>query len=681
MGGVRPLSCLPAKGHDKKLLPVDRLQSVRERRRVTVRIASVPASQDAARNLCLFVDGVSDFAVTTLDPQGIVTSWNVGAEAITGYKASEVLGKSFALFYTPEDRAEGKPQRVLREAATLGRFEEIGRRVGQNGEVFSVNVIIAAIRDGDGKLLGFGSISRDVTERLDATIRLRDSEARLQTLVDTVLETLIDGLIVIDRRGTVQLYNRAAERLFDRPATEVVGRNVAMLIPDEFLREDGQFLLSYPRSGMRRIIGGPREVRGRRRDGSTIAIQLAVGEATHRGEPIYVGIIRDLTQRNRIEAQLRQAQKMEAVGQLTGGLAHDFNNILMVILANIDGLLEETLSASATGKVEQIERSVTRGAELTRQLLAFSRRQPLQPRPTDLNELVTSLGRLLRRTLGADIAIEYRLAPGLAPASVDRGQLEAALMNLCLNARDAMPAGGRLLIETEAVEIDEAYVRLTPDAHVGSHLAVAVSDSGTGIAPDLVDRVFEPFFTTKEAGHGTGLGLSMVYGFIKQSNGHVHLTSELGKGTTFRLYLPRSDAATAEPATGPGVVPVGGKERILVVEDEPQVRARLVEQLRSLGYAVDGMPDGAAGITAFEQADPPYDLLLTDMVMPGPFGGRTLADRAVRLRPGTPVVLMSGYTAETQAGAGDPGWKLLAKPFRKRELARTVRKALDGRPP
>ena len=680
MGGVGRLSCCPARGHDKKFQPVDWFQTVRERRRVAVRVASVPASQDAARNLCLFVDGVSDFAVTTLDPQGIVTSWNVGAETITGYKASEVLGKSFALFYTPEDRAEGKPQRVLHEAATLGRFEEVGRRVGQNGEVFSVSVIISAIRDGEGRLVGFGSISRDVTERLDATIRLRDSEARLQTLVDTVLETLIDGLIVIDRQGTVQLYNRAAERLFDRPAAEVVGRNVAMLIPDELVREEGQFLLNYPRSGMRRIVGAPREVRGRRRDGSTIAIQVAVGEATHRGEPIYVGI-RDLTQRNRIEAQLRQAQKMEAVGQLTGGLAHDFNNILMVILANIDGLLEEPLSASATGKVEQIERSVTRGADLTRQLLAFSRSQPLQPRPTDLNELVTSLGRLLRRTLGADIAIEYRLVPGLAPAIVDRGQLEAALMNLCLNARDAMPAGGRLLIETEAVEIDEAYVRLTPDAHVGSHLVVAVSDSGTGIPPDLVDRDFEPFFTTKDAGHGTGLGLSMVYGFIRQSNGHVHLTSELGKGTTFRLYLPRSDAAAAEAATRPGAVPVGGKERILVVEDEPQVRARLVEQLRSLGYAVDGMPDGTAGIAAFEQADPPYDLLLTDMVMPGPFGGRALADRALRLRPGTPVVLMSGYTAETQAGAGDPGWHLLAKPFRKRELARTIREALDGRSP
>jgi PAS domain S-box-containing protein len=646
-----------------------------------MRVASSPTSHDVARNLCSFVDGLGDFAVTTLDAQGIVTSWNVGAETITGYKASEVVGKSFTLFYTPEDRAEGKPQRALHEAATRGRFEEIGTRVGQNGEVFSANVIISAIRDGEGRLLGFGTISRDVTDRLDATSRLRDSEARLQTLVDTVLETLIDGLIVIDRHGTVQLYNRAAERLFGFPATEVVGRSVAMLIPDEFVREHGQFLLNYPRTGVRRIIGATHEINGRRRDGSTIAIQLAVGEATHRGEPIYVGIIRDLTQRNRTEAQLRQAQKMEAVGQLTGGLAHDFNNILMVILANIDGLLEEPLSASATSKVEQIERSTTRGAELTRQLLAFSRRQPLQPRPTDLNELVTSLGRLLRRTLGADIAIEYNLAPGLGRANVDRAQLEAALMNLCLNARDAMPGGGQLRIETAAVEIDEAYVRLTPDARPGLHLMVAVTDSGTGIPPELVDRVFEPFFTTKDAGRGTGLGLSMVYGFIKQSNGHIRLTSELGRGTTVRLSLPRTAATAAEPAAEPRAAPVGGKERILVVEDEPHVRARLVEQLCSLGYAADGMPDGVAGLAAFERADPSYDLVVTDMVMPGPVGGKALADQVVRLRPGTPVVLISGYAAEAQFGVADPARHLLAKPFRKRELARIVREALDGRVP
>lgn len=647
---------------------------------MTAQVGTLPTSQDVARGLCLFVGGMRDFAMATLDPHGTVTSWNVGAETITGYKASEVVGKSFALFYPQQDRAEGKPQRILHEAATKGRFEEIGQRVGHNGEVFSVNVVISAIRDGDGRLLGFGAISRDITHPLEATSRLRDSEASLQSLVDTVLETLIDGLIVVDRHGTVQLYNRAAERLFGFPAAEVVGRNVTMLIPDEFVREHSQFLLNYPRTGVRRIIGAPQEIFGKRRDGSTIAIRLAVGEARHRGEPIYVGIIRDLTLRNRIEAQLRQSQKMEAVGQLTGGLAHDFNNILMVILANIDGLLEEQLPPSAMRRVEQIERSATRGAELTRQLLAFSRRQPLQPRPTDLNELVTSLGRLLRRTLGATIAIEYNLAPGLERVTVDRAQLEAALMNLCLNARDAMPGGGRLLIETQAVEIDQDYVRLTPDAQVGPHVMIAVTDSGTGIPPELLDRVFEPFFTTKDANRGTGLGLSMVYGFIKQSNGHVRLTSELGRGTTFRLYLPCSAAAVAEPAPEPRAAPVGGQERILVVEDEPRVRARLVEQLRGLGYAVDGAPDGVAGVAAFETAAPPYDLLLTDMVMPGPIGGRALADLVVRLRPGTSVVLISGYAEETiRQGATDPALHLLAKPFRKRDLARTIRQALDGR--
>ncbi|MGE0573303.1 MAG: PAS domain S-box protein [Reyranella sp.] len=628
--------------------------------------------------LRLFFERVDDFAITTLDPDGIITSWNAGAEAITGYKAHEVVGKNFALFYPAEDCAEGKPQRVLQQAATLGRFEETGRRVDHNGGIFFVNVIISAVRDGEGRLLGFGSISRDVTDRLEATSRLRDNEARLQTLVDTVLETLIDGLIVINRRGTVQLYNRAAEQLFGFPADEVVGRNVKMLMPDDVAREHDEHLLTYQRTGVRRIIGVPRNVYGRRRDGSTIAIQIAVGEATHRGEPIYVGIIRDLTQHNRTEAQLRQAQKMEAVGQLTGGLAHDFNNLLMVILANIDGLLEEQLPASAMSKVKQIERSTTRGAELTRQLLAFSRRQPLQPHPTDLNELVSSLGRLLRRTLGADIAIKYRLAPVLERANVDRAQLEAALMNLCLNARDAMPAGGQLVIETEAVDIDEAYVRVTPEARVGPHIMVAVTDTGTGIPPELLDRIFEPFFTTKDASRGTGLGLSMVYGFIKQSNGHVRVASELGHGTTFRLYLPQTVAV--EPAPETRSAPVGGRERILLVEDEQQVRARLVEQLVGLGYEVDERPDGEAGLAAFAAADPPYDLVLTDIVMPGSVSGRALADEAVRLRPGISVVLMSGYTEEVaRHGLTHPRMHLLAKPFRKRDLARIVRQALDER--
>jgi CheY-like chemotaxis protein len=372
---------------------------------------------------------------------------------------------------------------------------------------------------------------------------------------------------------------------------------------------------------------------------------------------------------------------MDAVGQLTGGIAHDFNNILHVILANTDTLIEEEgLTGKVKGRLGQIGRAVERASGLTKQLLAFSRKQPLHPQLTDLNDLVTDTGELLRRALGAEIEIESILTDSLCIANVDRAQLETALINLCVNARDAMPEGGRLLIETHNVTLDEKYVASNPDAIAGPYAGLWVTDNGAGIAPQALTKVFEPFFTTKEVGKGTGLGLSMVYGFIKQSHGHVTIASKVGVGTTVRLYLPCSngepDAADARDDTA---VP-RGTDRILVVEDEPQVRASVVQQLQSLGYAVSEAPDGKGGIAAFDAARPPYDLLLTDIVMPGVLNGKALAAEVVRRWPKTKVVFMSGFTEASSARHGrlDEGALLLSKPFRKLGLAQIVRKALDG---
>lgn len=639
------------------------------------------ASHDI-EHLRLFVECLRDYAVITLSPDGRITSWNAGAQAITGYEAQEIVGRHFSIFYTPADTASGKPGRALQEAVIKGRYEDTGWRLRKDGGKFSANVVITPIVASDGQLLGFGKITRDISDRVAADVRLSASEARLQTLVDTVLDTLVDGLIVIDRAGRIQLYNPACEKLFGYRSTEVIGNNVKMLMPPDIEREHDQYLRNYQQTGVRKIIGISREVVGQRKDGSTFPMHLAVGEATHLGEPIYVGIIRDLTERNQVESQLRQSQKMEAVGQLTGGLAHDFNNILMLISINVEALLDDEIPTRTRERLEQIEKAATRAAELTQQLLAYSRRQPLSPRLTDLNALVVATSKLLGRTLGENIEIEAILADELWTVYVDRTLLETSLVNLSLNARDAMPGGGQLLIETRNVVLDHDYASQNPDVTPGAYAMLAVTDTGTGIPAEALEKVFEPFFTTKAVGRGTGLGLSMVYGFIKQSNGHIKIYSELERGTSIRMYLPRADGTVDAQAIVDAPLLPTGTERLLIVEDNTDVRARIGEILRGLGYSVDEATDGTAALARWEAAHRPYDLLLTDVVMPGPVSGKALADAISSRWPETPIVFMSGYTEDaiTHQGRLNAGVRLLAKPFRRHELAQMIREALDDRP-
>jgi len=638
------------------------------------------ALYDPQQHLHLFIEEVRDYALLMLDTSGNVLTWNAGAHAIKGYEASDIVGRHFSLFYTPEDNAAGKPQQALATAARERRFSDVGQRVRKDGSRFLADVVITAIFGPGGELLGYGKITRDISARAAAADELRTSELRLQSLVDTVLDTLVDGLMIIDRKGRIQTYNRACETLFGYDARSVIGKNVRMLMPPEISCEHDQYLRNYQKTGVRKIIGISREVTGQRKDGSTFPMHLAVGEASHCGEPIYVGIIRDLTARNHTEDQLRQSQKMEAVGQLTGGIAHDFNNILMVVMANAEALLElKRVSPGVRRRVKQISKATGRAAELTRQLLAFSRRQPLSPQPTNLNELVTATGELLRRVLGETIEISFSLAANLWTVNADRAQLESALVNLALNARDAMPGGGRLLIETHNQPFDADDTAQHPDVKQGDYVMLAVSDDGIGIPSESLSRVFDPFFTTKEVGKGTGLGLSMVYGFIKQSNGHVRICSEVGVGTTVRLYLPRT-RAKAETAAEPDADGMPrGRERIMVVEDDPQVRESVVEPLRSLGYDVVEASGGEAALAMLSAAAAPFDLMLTDVVMPGRLGGKDLAVAAARQWPRMAIVFMSGYSEDaiTHQGQLDPGVRLLTKPFRKHDLAAMVRRTLD----
>ncbi len=398
----------------------------------------------------------------------------------------------------------------------------------------------------------------------------------------------------------------------------------------------------------------------------------------------FAKVTRDLTEKRETEARLRQAQKMEAVGQLTGGVAHDFNNLLTVISGNIEAL-QRRLPEGADNNLRRLTNSALRGAEraalLTRQLLAFSRRQPLEPKSLSVDALITGMSELLRRTLGAGITIETVLAGGLWRVFADGNQLESSLVNLAVNAGHAMPDGGKLTIEAANVYLDDKYAA---DAEVspGQYVGIFVSDTGTGMAPEVVAKAFEPFFTTKEVGQGTGLGLSQVYGFVKQSGGHVKIYSEVGAGTTIKLYLPRYSKSESITASRPAAasIPQANGETILVVEDDSEVRRFTVDILRELGYLVIDAPDGPSGLRLLE-AHREIALLLTDVGLPGGMNGRQVADEAQRRRVGLKVLFSSGYArnAIVHHGRLDPGVELIMKPFTFATLAAKVRSVLDAR--
>jgi signal transduction histidine kinase/ActR/RegA family two-component response regulator len=434
-----------------------------------------------------------------------------------------------------------------------------------------------------------------------------------------------------------------------------------------------------------------RDQRHRNSDRAEIDVELTVRQIDYDGRPALLTVAADVSDRLRAERerhaaeeQLRQSQKMEVLGQLTGGIAHDFNNMLMVIIDGVEELADsDAIDGEMRKSLQRIATSAERAEDLTRQMLAFSRKQPLRPRMTNVNDLVTDTGKLLRRALGEQVEIDSILADELWTVDVDRAQLETALVNLCLNARDAMPNGGRVLVETRNIAVDAALAAHEPGLGIGDHVLITVSDTGHGILPQHVDKVFEPFFTTKASGKGSGLGLSMVYGFIKQSRGHIAFSTEVDRGTAFRIYLPRSAGELSVSALPRPAPMTGGTERLLVVEDDPQVRASVVRQLQSLGYAVSQAGDGVAGLAAVSEARRPFDLLLTDVVMPGPLNGKALADEVGRRAPATRVVFMSGYTDNILLSRGsiDAGVRLLNKPFRKSDLARMIREALDERAP
>jgi PAS domain S-box-containing protein len=528
--------------------------------RIEERAAELAAStaklEDTEKRFRLLVEGVTDYAIFMLDPDGHIINWNPGAERTKGYKREEILGRHFSTFYTDEDKRAGIPAKALSVAAQTGKFEAEGWRVRKDESRFWAHVVINAIRDAKGKIVGFAKITRDLTER------------------------------------------RAAEE------------------------------------------------------------------------------------------RAKQAQKMEAIGQLTGGVAHDFNNLLTIIIGNLE-TLQRSLDAAPVD-ADRLRRSTTnamtgarRAETLTQRLLAFSRQQPLEPKSLDISRLVTGMTDMLRRTLGEHITVETILGGGVWQAHADPNQLELAIINLAVNARDAMPNGGRLTVETANVYLDERYAIGQIEVVPGQYVMLAITDNGSGMTPEVKAKAFDPFFTTKDVGHGTGLGLSQVYGFVKQSRGHVKIYSEVGEGTTIKLYLPRahSTASMKDELAETHSLPRGsGAEIVLVVEDDADVRTYTCDTLRELGYVVLEAENGRRGLALLE-ANPQAAVLFTDIGLPGGMNGRQLADEARRRRPDLKVLFTTGYArnAIVHDGRLDPGVELITKPFSQVALASKLRDILDAR--
>ncbi len=521
-------------------------------------------------------------------------------------------------------------------------------------------------------------MNEDKTPKPQADSAVAEGDARLRALVDTI----VDGVVIIDAHGTVQSFNPASEALFGYSAEEAVGRNIKMLMPAPYREEHDGYLEHYRQTGERRIIGIGREVTGLRKDGTAFPILISVGETVHEGQATFVGVIRDLSATKATEDELRHAHRLEAVGQLTGGIAHDFNNLLTVIVGNLE-MLEAQLGDDPDKResIGQALEAAELGAELTGRLLAFARRQPLAPKVINLNDLVTGLSPILRRTLGESIQISTLLAPDLAATLVDPGQVENAVLNLAVNARDAMAGGGVLTIETANAELDEDYAAALLDLEPGFYVQLSITDTGTGMAAEVRARAFEPFFTTKGKGAGTGLGLSQVYGFVKQSGGHARIYSEPGHGTTVNLYLPPAQAA---PAAQPverraAALPAASGEIVLVVEDDPRVRRLTLRRLTELGYGILEAADGQGALDVLAEPGK-VDLLFTDMVMPGGISGADLAREAQARRPELKVLFTSGYARDalTPTGEMEEGALLLRKPYRLADLAHKLREALES---
>ncbi|MDO1558748.1 PAS domain S-box protein [Brevundimonas sp. 2R-24] len=626
----------------------------------------------------LLVDAIADYAIYMLDPSGRVSSWNAGAQRFKGYQAEEIIGEHFSRFYAPEDRQRGAPETALRTAAEEGRFETEAWRVRKTGERFWAHVVVDPIRSPSGELLGFAKITRDLTERKLAEEALRRSQEQFRLLVQGVTDYAI---YMLDTDGNVSSWNSGAERIKGYQAEEIIGEHFSRFYTEED-REAGLPAVSLRTARQE----GRFEKEGwrQRKDGTRFLAHVII-DAIYSDERELIGfakITRDITERARAQRELEharealfQSQKMEAIGQLTGGVAHDFNNLLMAVLGSLE-LVKKRLAydPKVTPLIDNAMQGARRGALLTQRMLAFARKQELEAGPVDLPSLVRGMSDFLGRTLGPSIEVDARFPARLPPVMTDANQLETALLNLAVNARDAMPEGGAIIIRAAEKTLTEPQGDLQP----GEYVQLRVTDTGQGMDVETLGRAAEPFFTTKGVGKGTGLGLAMVHGLAAQSGGALTLESTPGEGTTVTLWLP---VATSQMASDEGPEPAqhdgaGAPLRVLAVDDDDLVLLNTVAMLEDLGHEVAQASTGDEAL-ALICGGASFDLVVSDQIMPRMTGVQLSETLAVEA-PDLPVIIATGF-ADLPEGAA-LGRPRLAKPFTQEDLRQAVEQTLSEGP-
>jgi PAS domain S-box-containing protein len=621
----------------------------------------------------LLVESVTDYAIYMLDPSGVVTSWNAGAQRFKGYEPAEILGQHFSRFYTDEDRGTGLPETALKTAATEGRFEHEGWRVRKDGTHFWAHVIIDPIRDPSGKLLGFAKVTRDLSERKLAQEALRRSEERFRLLIQGVTDYAI---YMLDPDGRVTNWNVGAERIKGYLADEILGEHFSRFYTEE---DRAAGLPNVALETAAREGRFEREGWRVRKDGTQFWANVVVDAIrdAHGNLIGFAKVTRDMSEKREAQRALEQAkeaffqsQKMEAVGRLTGGVAHDFNNLLMAVLGSLE-LLRKRMpdDPRLTGLLDNAIQGAQRGASLTKRMLAFARRTELRPEALDVAALVHGMADLMQRSLGPSVHIETRFPLSLPPARADANQLELALLNLAVNARDAMPDGGTIVISARVDRIAEQKDNLAP----GRYVCLSVSDTGEGMDQETLAHAMEPFFTTKGIGKGTGLGLSMVHGMSEQSGGRLVLKSRKGEGTTAEIWLPVA-IRQAEAVLQVSGAPTQASDEdarslvILAVDDDALVLMNTIAMLEDLGHTVHEAASGKEALDVFRR-EKDIDVVITDQAMPA-MTGTQLADAIRAERRDVPIILATGF-AELPAEAGRDLLKL-DKPFRQEELAQAI---------
>ncbi|MEN3951504.1 PAS domain S-box protein [Iodidimonas sp. SYSU 1G8] len=608
------------------------------------------------------------FVVTDVD--GIIVNCNPAACEILGVPETELLGLStFSFLPAGPEKAvvQDTIHSTLNENRTWSDETEIVRPDGSRRVIESS---VTPMRGPDGAIIGRIGVMRDVTARWEAEKGVREAETKFRNLVDGSLQG-----VMIHRDSRIVYVNQSAAQIYGSTTDRMIGRSVLDYCSAEDLKR-GQ-------DSMRKTISPAWKLRGRREDGSTVWVEVNAREVDWEGEAARQVTIVDITEKQRAEEALHHAQKLDSLGQLTGGIAHDFNNLLGVISGNLELLREQIDNRGEHASyIEASLRSVRRGAELSKRLLAFARKQPLKPELTDLNELVGSMTTILQRTLGETINVEPRLVNAPWPVLIDPGQMENVLLNLALNARDAMPQGGRLLLETANLSLEHDLVRDPTVIPAGDYLKLTVRDTGTGMAPEVLEKAFEPFFTTKDVGVGSGLGLSMIYGFVQQSAGHIYIDSATGAGTTVHLYLPKAAQSVPSPSRQKvkSSMPAGNNEVVLVVEDDSDLRDLAVLLLNRMGYKTHEAADGQMAIALLDKL-PHIDLLFTDLVLPEGIGGVEIAQAARKRFPGLKVLFTSGYGESASFQnvlPPDTTVEMISKPYRREVLAKRLQEVLSS---